>query len=82
MPTSDPLDILLAHDRWATRNILDACSKLSDEQFHQRFEMGPGSLHDTITHVLAAMRLWGDLLASRARPCAAAHAGRVDGAGG
>lgn len=65
MPTSDPLDILLAHDRWATRNILDACSKLSDEQFHQRFEMGSGSLHDTITHVLAAMRLWDDLLASR-----------------
>jgi uncharacterized damage-inducible protein DinB len=65
MATSNPLDILLTHDRWATRNILDACSKLSDEQFHQRFEMGSGSLHDTATHILAAMRGWGDLLASR-----------------
>src|SRR6185295_1326174 len=42
-----------------------ACAKLSNEQFHQRFEMGPGSLHDTLTHTLAAMRAWGDLLAGR-----------------
>lgn len=65
MPTSDPTDILLAHDAWATRNIIDACSKLTDEQFHQRFEMGPGSLHDTIEHVLGSMRFCTDLLASR-----------------
>ncbi|MGD0463484.1 MAG: DinB family protein [Tepidisphaeraceae bacterium] len=65
MPTSDPLDILLAHDRWATGQILSACAKLTPEQFHQRFEMGPGSLHDTTTHILAAMRIWGDLLAGR-----------------
>lgn len=65
MPTSDPLDILLAHDRWATGQILSACAKLTPEQFHQRFEMGPGSLHDTATHILAAMRIWGDVLAGR-----------------
>jgi uncharacterized damage-inducible protein DinB len=65
MPASDPIDILLAHDRWATRQILDACGGLDAEQFHQRFEMGPGSLHDTVTHVLAAMRFLGDLLAGR-----------------
>ncbi len=65
MPTSDPIAILLAQDRWATRNILDACGPLSDEQFHQRFEMGPGSLHDTLTHIAGAIRGWGDLLAGR-----------------
>jgi uncharacterized damage-inducible protein DinB len=65
MPTSDPLTILLAHNKWATRNIIEACAKLSHEQFHQRFEMGPGSLHDTVTHLLAAMRVWGDMLAGR-----------------
>jgi uncharacterized damage-inducible protein DinB len=65
MPTSDPLQILLAHNTWAERQILDACAKLTPEQFHQRFEMGPGSLHDTITHNLAASRFWGDLLAGR-----------------
>jgi uncharacterized damage-inducible protein DinB len=65
MPTSNPLDILLAHNQWATRQILDACAKLTPEQFHRRFEMGSGSLHDTATHILAAMRVWADLLAGR-----------------
>jgi uncharacterized damage-inducible protein DinB len=65
MPASDPLEILLTQNRWATRNLLEACSALSPEQFHQRFEMGPGSLHDTITHILAAMRGWTDMLAQR-----------------
>lgn len=63
--TSDPLDILLAQNQWATRQLLDACAKLTPEQFHQRFEMGPGSLHDTATHILAASRAWGDMLAGR-----------------
>jgi uncharacterized damage-inducible protein DinB len=62
MAASDPQAILLAHDRWATRNILEACSKLTHEQFHKRFEMGPGSLHDTTTHILGAMRAWTQIL--------------------
>jgi uncharacterized damage-inducible protein DinB len=65
MLASNPLDILLAHDRWATQQILDACAEVTPEQFHRRFEMGPGSLHDTVTHMLAAMRVWADLLAGR-----------------
>jgi uncharacterized damage-inducible protein DinB len=62
MKPSDPLDILLQHDLWATEQILDACAKRSDEQFHQRFEIGRGSLHDTLTHMLAAMRTWTETL--------------------
>jgi uncharacterized damage-inducible protein DinB len=71
MATSDPIEVLLAHDRWATRLIVEACAKLTPEQFHQRFEMGPGSLHDTATHIIGAMRVWADTLAvreQRARP--------------
>lgn len=65
MAASNPLDILLAHDHWASRSILAACEPLTEEQFHKRFEMGPGSLHDTVTHIIGAMRGWGDLLAGR-----------------
>jgi uncharacterized damage-inducible protein DinB len=65
MPTGDPLTILLVQNRWATKNLLDSCRELSEEQFHRRFEMGCGSLHDNLTHVIAAMRGWGDLLAGR-----------------
>jgi uncharacterized damage-inducible protein DinB len=62
---SDPLEILLAHDKWATRQIIAACEKLPPEQFHRQFEMGPGSLHDTLLHMMAAMRVWSDVLAAR-----------------
>ena len=56
VPESDPLQILLSHDRWATAQLLDACGKLSADQFHRRFDIGPGSLHDTLTHIVGAMR--------------------------
>jgi len=62
MPESDPLNILLSFDRWATARMLDACGKLTDEQFHHRFDMGPGSLHDTVTHIVGAMRAWTQTL--------------------
>lgn len=65
MPTTNPLDILLVHNQWATRQILLACEKLTSEQFHQRFPIGPGSLHDTTTHILGATQTWIDLLAER-----------------
>jgi uncharacterized damage-inducible protein DinB len=65
MHTSDPLRILLAHDRWATRQILNACEPLTPAQFHQRFDMGPGSLHDTAFHIIGAMQRWSDVLAGK-----------------
>ncbi|MFM8818841.1 MAG: DinB family protein [Phycisphaerales bacterium] len=57
---TDPLDILLRHDAWATREVLRACARLTEEQWHRRFEIGPGSLHDTLTHVVGAMFRWAD----------------------
>lgn len=65
MPQGNPLDILLIHNQWATRNVLEMCRGLSHEQFHRQFDMGVGSLHATLTHILGAMRGWGDMLAGR-----------------
>jgi uncharacterized damage-inducible protein DinB len=65
MPEGNPLEILLKHDRWATRNLLDAAAPLSHEQLHRRFEMGRGSVHDTAAHIIGALRRWLDLLAGR-----------------
>lgn len=45
----DAIDILLAHDAWATRELPRACETLADEQLRRRFDIGPGSLHDTLT---------------------------------
>src|SRR3954447_9486252 len=58
--TSDPLSILLGHNRWATGRVLDLCRGLSVAQFHQRFDIGPGSLHDTLAHIVDCMRWWAD----------------------
>jgi len=57
---SDPLDISLAHNAWATRELLRACMKLDAAQWHKRFDVGPGSLHDTLTHIVGAMLRWAD----------------------
>ncbi|HEX8913103.1 MAG TPA: DinB family protein [Humisphaera sp.] len=65
MPESDPLRILLAHDRWATGQILDACDRLAPDALHRRFDLGPGSLHDALAHVAGAAMTWTDTLAGR-----------------
>ncbi len=56
----DPLALSLEHNAWATREVLRACEKLADDAWHRRFEIGPGSLHDTITHIVGAMFRWAD----------------------
>ncbi|USO00232.1 MAG: hypothetical protein H6810_06115 [Phycisphaeraceae bacterium] len=67
MPASDPAEILLAHDRWATRQLIDAARELTHDQFHQRFEMGLGSVHDTLAHIVGVIAGWGDFHAGRPR---------------
>jgi uncharacterized damage-inducible protein DinB len=56
---------MLAHDAWATRSLLTLCRKLSYEQFHQHFDIGLGTLHENITHIISATRRWTDRLAGR-----------------
>ncbi len=63
--TADPLDILLRHDHWGTRRVLEICATLTPEQFERKFEIGPGSLHNTLAHMIGAMRRWADRIAGR-----------------
>ena len=63
MPESNPQRILLLHDQWATTQVLTACAQLPDEQFHRRFDIGLGSLHDTLTHIISVIRALTDTLA-------------------
>lgn len=66
--SSDPLDLLLAHDAWATREVLSACASLDADAWHRRCEIGPGSLHDTLTHIVGAMLRWADRIDGPPRP--------------
>jgi uncharacterized damage-inducible protein DinB len=65
--TSDPLELLLMHNAWATREVLKMCIRLDDEQWRRRFDIGPGSLHDTLTHIIGAMLGWADRIDGAAR---------------
>jgi len=65
MTTSDPTDVLLKHHRWSMHQLLDALDQRTDDELHRRFEMGVGSLHATVVHMLGALRGWTDVLAQR-----------------
>lgn len=62
---ADPLDILIRHNHWATRRVLDFCREIDPALLHHPIPIGPGSLHDTLTHLLAAMRRWADRIEQR-----------------
>ena len=71
---SDPLDILLAHNQWSNKLLLEACRPLTKPQFHQPFPMGPaerGGLHLTITHIISASGRWADRIRAINPPRAA-----------
>ncbi len=57
--------ILLRHNEWATRVLLESARGLTEEEFHRHFEIGPGSVHDTLRHVVGAMRRWTDRIEPR-----------------
>jgi uncharacterized damage-inducible protein DinB len=75
--TFDPLTILLRHNHWATRRVLELCRRLSPAQFQQRFDIGPGSLHDTLIHIVDCMRWWADDVSGRPRRASLAPARRA-----
>jgi len=59
--------------------LLERCRPLTRDQFHQRFEIGLGSLHDNLTHVGEVMRRWADRIDGRPlRPALAGIPGRPD----
>lgn len=59
------LHILLRHDAWATRTLILASRPLSHDHLHQRFDIGPGSIHDTLAHIIGAMVRWSDRISGR-----------------
>lgn len=59
----DLLDRLLAHDAWTTRQLLEICATLSDEQLDQQFDIGHRTLRATLHHIIGNMELWSALMA-------------------
>lgn len=64
----DLLDRLLRHDAWTTKQLLEICGTLSDEQLDQEFDIGHRTLRATLHHVIANMEIWSSLMAERQCP--------------
>lgn len=56
------------HRQWVNEKLLDAAEGLSDVQLHQPFEMGQGSLRQSLTHLYAAEYVWLEALTGNEDP--------------
>lgn len=61
----DLLDLLLDHDRWATRCLLDACGGLTDAQLDQPFDIGHRTVRETFSHIIFNVPFWTAFLAGQ-----------------
>lgn len=59
---------LFAFNDWGWTRLLESASGLSDEQLDRPFEMGPGSLRETLNHLYAGERIWLDRWVGRESP--------------
>jgi uncharacterized damage-inducible protein DinB len=60
----DLLDRLLRHDAWTTRQLLDLCRPLLDEQLDREFDIGHRTLRRTFEHLIYNMEVWSSLMAA------------------
>jgi len=61
----DLLDRLLGHDAWTTKQLLDLCAILSDEQLDREFDIGHRSIRRTLDHIIHNMEVWSALMAGQ-----------------
>src|SRR5688572_22598872 len=58
MWTSDQMRDLFDFLRWGDVQILDAASKLPDDQYYKEREISLGSIHKLLVHAMTAEALW------------------------
>jgi uncharacterized damage-inducible protein DinB len=75
------LETLFACDRWATRAMIEACGKLSQEEFKRQIGLGPGSVERTLNHLVGAMFFFADRLSRCAPRLRLEEDGRIKTAG-
>src|SRR4051812_28901000 len=56
------LDRYLGYEGWTTGHILTRCQELTREQLHQAFDIGHGSLHETIVHLISVLEIWLEMM--------------------
>jgi uncharacterized damage-inducible protein DinB len=67
----DILERYLGYEAWTLRHMIVRCQEVTREQLHVTFDMGHGSLHETLTHIIGNLEVWTDLMREqgvRSRP--------------
>ncbi|MCW5878142.1 MAG: DinB family protein [Anaerolineales bacterium] len=59
------LERFLGHDLESSRELLEVCLTLSDEQLDRRIDAGWGTLRLTFEHMIANIEVWSDLMQER-----------------
>lgn len=61
----DLLDRLLGHDAWATRQLLERCATLPEDQLDRAFPIDHGSARALLRHMIGNVEVWTDLMLGR-----------------
>ncbi len=61
----DILDRYLSYEAWTLRYFIERCRELIPAQLHQPFDIGHGTVHDTINHIIGNIEVWTDLMRER-----------------
>ena len=61
----DMLDRYLSYEAWTFRYFIERCRELTPTQLHQPFDIGHGTVHDTISHIIVNIEIWTDLMRER-----------------
>ena len=59
------LDRMLGHDYWATSQLLEICTPLSDAQLDQAFDIGHRTLRETLDHMIYVIDFWTGWMSGR-----------------
>lgn len=58
----DILDRYLGYEAWTFRHFLGRCREVSPARLRQPFDVGNGTLYDTIDHIIRNIEVWTDLM--------------------
>ncbi|MBO0782194.1 MAG: DinB family protein [Ktedonobacteraceae bacterium] len=62
------MDILaryLGYEAWTLRYFISRCREVSPSQLYQRFDIGQGTIHATLAHIIGNLEAWTDLMRER-----------------
>lgn len=61
----DILDRYLDYEAWTLRHFIMRCRELTPSQLQQSFDIGHGTVHATVAHIIDNLEIWTDLMLER-----------------